>query len=427
MKLNDRKIENIIEQNIKVNNADLTDALSRDKLRIQDLYTLAMDHSEKIAVSTEDIFQAREKTREAWGSIFPQLSFRANLNLPVTSSTGGIFNQGFRFYARQNILTGWNEISAIRAGTLLEDYSTYQLKSQAANLYDQIAQIFFEYLLLEDSLNTQQILLENSTNLKNELEKRFYLGKNRRSEILSVDVIISKTSAQIVHSGVLLSEAQKKIRSLTGLDRDFVPDKKEDENKFNPDKYMDSYFDQPGNIDKRPDIMALKSEWELAKINSTNMLGNHLPTVYLEGQYRLPDAASSLQSGVPDYYGGIVVQFPLFSGGTTHSRFLAAKSRERQAELRYKELHRTAGDELNFYIHSWQAGEKQLEMLKQAKEKAEGAYIAMLQDYRVGQATNLEVLSALNNQVSARDEFEKARLNQKLLVIHIKIITGELP
>jgi outer membrane protein TolC len=421
----------ILDENLKVNDEAAGKAykktLDKEKLNVHDLFTLAVKYSEKMAIAKEDIIQSREKTRQAWGAVLPQLSFRANLNLPATASTGGLFTQGFRFYARQNILTGLNEFSGIRAAPLQEKYSALQLKSQEALLYDQIAQIFFEYLLLEDSLDTQNILLESSTDLKNELEKRFYLGKARRSEILNVEAVIAKTQAQIVNTRVLLSEAQKKIAELTGLERNFIPENPENENNFNLENYTENFLEQPVNMEKRPDLMSLKTAWELAKITSISLLGGHLPTIYLEGQYRIPDSAAATSGSTTDYYAGIVAQFPLFSGGIVHSQYLVAKSQERQAELRYRELLRNAREELNFYVHSWQSGEKQFSMLKTAKEKANSAYNTTLADYRVGQATNLEVLSALNNQASAKEEFEKTRLNQKLLIIHIKILAGELP
>ncbi|MDH4200821.1 MAG: TolC family protein [Spirochaetia bacterium] len=431
IKLRDNKMEPVIEKTISnytpITNGVYKKALDKKEQSIDDIFILALDRSEKIAIGAEDLFQAREKTRQAWGAVLPQVSFRANVYTLPAAPTGGSFNQGYRFYARQSIMTGLDEYSAIEAAPLNEKYSALRLKEQAALLYDQISQIFYKYLLLQDSLKTQNILLESSSDLKNELEKRFYLGKIRRSEILSVEAVIAKTQAQLVNTEVLISEAQKNIRSLAGLDRDFTPENPGSEDNFNSDHYPGNFFGQPENVQKRPDLAALKTAWELAKITTLNVLGGHLPSIYLEGQYRIPNSSEKSTTGIPDFYGGIVAQFPLFSGGIVHSQYLAAKSQEYQAELRYRELLRTAGEELDFYVHSWQAGEKQLSLLKTAKDRADNAYNTTLADYGIGQATNLEVLSALNNQAAARDEFEKTTLNQKLLIVHIKILAGELP
>jgi len=429
----------ILENNFQVSDKIYEATLAKEKLGVGDLYILALKHSEKMAIGAENVLQARQKTRQAWAAVLPSVSFRMSLYAPDTTGlTGGVFSRGFRFYARQNLLTGLDEVSGLRGGRLREDFDTFQLRAEAALLYDQIAQVFFEYLVLEDNLNTQKILIENSEDLKRELERRFNLGKVRRSELLSVEVVIAKTEAVIINLHNQLANARRKIRDLTGLssqNKAFVPEKPIDED-FKNDFKLDEKFTSNTNvvqdslppelllkIENRPDIASLKASWELAKLESFRASGGHLPKIYLEGSYRLPDAGSTGN----DYYGALVAEIPLFSGGLVHSQYLERKSRERQARLAWDEAVRLAKDELSYYIHAWRTGEKALEMLRLAMEKTQYNYKTILSDYRIGQATNLEALSALNESAAAKEEFEKTRLNQMLTILHIKILTGELP
>ncbi|MDH4262250.1 MAG: TolC family protein [Spirochaetia bacterium] len=439
------RTEKIIDESLRslseANQKTYQSVLVKEKLNVDDLYTLALRSSEKIAINGEDIIQSREKVRQAWGAVLPSVSFRASLYAPDTGATGvvgGTFSRGYRFYARQNILTGLDEYSGLKGSGMQEIFNISQLKSEAALLYDQIALVFFEYLILEDTLITQKILLDNSVELKKELEKRYNIGKVRRSEILSIEVMIDKTEAAVLNLNTQLNNAQKRIKDLTGLsaiNKNFIPEDPLEVKKINLEHYIGQAMslekisgdnlsdDVIAQLEKRPSMMSLKTNWELAKLDSIRALGGHLPKIYLEGSYRLPDA----RSPKGDYYGGIIAEVPIFSGGIVHSQYLAAKSRERQAELRYQEALRNAKDELVYFLYSWDSGEKAREMLRQAKEKAEKNYQTILYDYRIGQATNLEVLSALNEAATVKEQYEKTRLNQMLTIIHIKIITGELP
>ena len=419
----------LLEKNLNLSRENIEKVLQKEKLNIHDLYTLALAYSEKLAIGAENVAQARQQTMQAWATVLPQVSFRMGLYAPDTAgtTTGNFSTRGFRFYARQTLLTGLDEITGLRAAPLVETYSILQLKTEAALLYDQVSRVFFEYLLLEHSLLTQKILLENSMDLKSELEKRYALGKIRRSEILSIEVMIAKIQSQIISLDTSLNRAQYNIRVLTGITSDkkeFIPETPDHDTTYL--KNLDSTEIKTqflADVGSRPDLQSLKTAWELAKLETQQALGGHLPKVYLEGSYRLPDASSTGN----DFYGGIYAEVPLFSGGMVHSKYLAAVSREQQARLRYQEAVRASENELIYYLESWRSGETALEKLDFARQKSEQNYRSLLSDYRLGQATNLEVLTALNDAASVKDDFEKTRLNQMLTIIHLKILTGKLP
>lgn len=421
--LHDDKIEPVLQKAVKINNEQYENILKKDRQGVHDLYVLAMDRSEKIAISSEDLIQSHEKTRQAWAAILPQISFLAGVYTPtnIYSSGSGSFSRGYRFYARQNLINGLDEISAIRAAPVQEKFSQEQLKASAALLYDQIAQVFIQYLILQENYKTEQLLLENSKDLKNELQRRFYLGKVRRSEILSVDMVVEKTMAKIEDIKVQLENAKVQIRLITGLEKDFNPDLSEINSLTGKDFSADKELD----LNKRPDIMTLKLAWDLSKLQTQKALGGHLPSIYLEGYYRLPDSNSSSSGG--DVYGGFVATIPLFSGGKVHSQYLSAKSQERQAALRYQEAVRSAQDEFNYYLLAWRKSRKTMEILKSAMEKAQTNYQVIRNDYRLGQATNLEVISALNDAANAKQDFETARLNEKFQIFHLKYLNGDIP
>jgi outer membrane protein TolC len=422
LSLKDNQIEPLIERTYKANTDALKHVLSKSSQNIDDLFILALDRSEKLAISSEDVYQSRERTRQAWGAIMPQISFRMGLYAPdnTGSTTGGsFFTNGFRFYARQTILTGLDEITAIQTGKLQENFSLEMFQTQAADLYDQIAQVFFQYLLVQESLKTEKLLLENTLDLKLELERRLRLGKIRRSELLNTEVLIAKTEAIIGTLEDTLKNIESETKKLTGMDNVFSPELEVSYEDIDLSVYKNNFQ----YLTNRPDLASLKIQWELSRHESNRTLGGHVPKIYLEGSYRLP--ADSSSEG--DYYGALVAEVPLFSGGQVHSQYLSAKSKERQAKLRYDEALRTASETYNYFISSFETGKNILKMQKFAFEKARNSYLVILADYRIGQATNLEVLSALSDHASAGLEYEKTRLNQQLNLLRIKILAGELP
>ncbi|RPI91173.1 MAG: TolC family protein [Spirochaetales bacterium] len=174
-------------------------------------------------------------------------------------------------------------------------------------------------------------------------------------------------------------------------------------------------------IESRFDIKAAVEELEIARSRMLAAQGGHLPSVYLEGTYRI---YQQYETG-RDFYAGLGAELPIFSGGVTSARVSEAASVRRQSELRLLQARRVARNEIEEAYSTHTSSTHAMESFKKALDAADNNYRSILGEYRLNLVTLLDVFSALTTLESARDDYERTVLENCLSRIRLGVSTGE--
>jgi outer membrane protein TolC len=106
----------------------------------------------------------------------------------------------------------------------------------------------------------------------------------------------------------------------------------------------------------------------------------------------------------------LTASLPLFSGGSVSAAVREAKAIEVQQSERLKMSEREALDEGRDLWERYQSGRKQIALLEEAARRSEAFYRRVAQDERMGLASSLETLQALNSSIDSRRAATKARV-----------------
>ena len=250
--------------------------------------------------------------------------------------------------------------------------------------------------------------------------RRVAVGKNRQSDVLKTDSQVYKLDAQIKLLESQLSSAMRDLASSAGVVPGFSVS---GSIVITPPVFKRE--DIRAAAARRLEIKTARENVTIADLNVEAAMGGHLPTVYLEGNYRFYPSNSYYASTVPHdrLYGALTAQMPLYQGGTVSAKVKQAESVKRQAELLLSQTTRAVEQDITNAYETWDSSVMQTDAFKRALVSAEQNYIVTMNDYRLNLVTILDVITALTLLQSAKSDYETAVLtadyNRILLAVAI--------
>ncbi|MDH5716772.1 MAG: TolC family protein [Spirochaetia bacterium] len=418
--------DNIIEEDFSkysfVSNEDLQKAIKKEKLSIDDVYVLAVDRTEKLAIEYAALKETQNEKLKAYSLFLPKISFRYQQNFLSSDSSG----PWMYFYAKQPLFSGMKEVygfDKINANIQLKEAL---LKYRAQRLYLEIANAFYSALTAEEDLRSKQYSLELLKERLIELKKRKSVGKSKESEVLSALSQEAMLKADIEEKLTDYKEAREELIYLAGLSDNFLLDDLLPENISENAKLLLEKNNEI-QIKKRYDIMAAKEMVFSAEADLKTAYAAYLPQIYLQGSYYLKkgDARVEAQSGADnDYSIQLSAEAPLFQGGELLAEMKSAKIRKEKAELSYNESIRLANAEAAKAKINLSASLRKINAYKEAYEIAQKNYKIQDNEYKRGLVTNLDVLTALNELETAKIKYYKSKTDIILNSIWYQIASG---
>ncbi len=400
-----------------ITRADIDRAVKKETLDLLDIYVLAVSSTERMAIEGEYALQADARRRQALGLFLPRVSLKATKPMTEEDRTSPSTQRtSVSLYARQNLLTGLDEYSSFRGSTAEQRYRRLILSDSAGRLLLDAASVYLKALQIEKNLKNRGKTLEHYRGIAGELRRRVAVGRSRQSELLRTNSQIYKIKAEIESLQNGYAQARNSLSVISG-----VPQEKRlvEEVCLPPAPEMPR--DKSKMIESRFDIKAAVEALDIARSKLLAAQGGHLPSIYLEGNYRL---YQHYETG-RDIYAGLGAELPIFSGGITSARVSEAASVRRQAELRLEQTRRVSRNEIEEAHSTYSSSMHAMESFKKALDAADNNYRAILGEYRLNLVTLLDVFSALTTLESARDDYERTVLENCLSRIRLGVATGE--
>ena len=174
----------------------------------------------------------------------------------------------------------------------------------------------------------------------------------------------------------------------------------------------------------RSDLRAQKEDVAAKKWRIRYQKGFYWPTADLAGQY-YTQRSTFLQD--VDWDVVLSVQVPLFQGGTVSAAVREAQAAYRQSVLVLEEMERRAAHAVRRTHGELSAAVRETQALDEAARAAQKSYDALLEEYRLGLVTNLDVLQALDLLQAQKNAREAARLKAKRLFIQLNVAVEKMP
>lgn len=397
-------------------------------LTLEDCYQNAKNYSEVVKISEQEIEVARAQFQQALGDILPLISFRASEFLQDSSrqSSDGSVGQTFTQFSRpdihvnatQTLFRGLKEITALKLSKVNTRRAQFLKKDVERLLFQDVATGFYTVVIVERNIATTKEIIGVVQKRIRELDRRIELGKSREGELTQEQSLLALLQADLERLVGQKAVAYQMMSFLTGLKpmppiawKNPVPQTTRNLEYFN------------SQISNRPDLQAAYQEVLLAKGNTKLVRGDFFPTIQAEAN------AYALRSG---FQKGILwdaefrFEVPVFNY-TNFGRLKEAKVQAKQAVMEAENQRRIALDQVAQAYDKWQSSKAQFEKYRKAVKLAYRNFNLQTEDFNIGRAENLDVLTAQRTWLEAMDQRNRTEVQAWLDWTTLQVVSGVMP
>jgi len=416
----DDVVEESLQEITNIRSETVQAAKTKQQLGFWDVYALAVERTERLALRVEDLEQARAQTQQATGSYLPHLALNAKKGFwaPHAGSSG----VSVQLHAEQPIWTGLQEVSAIRGARSLTRQRRLELRHDAQRLLLEVARSFYSVLQLQESLLNERSSRDLAQRMLDAQRSLRAQGRIRVSDVLSSEAQLARAEADLVAIQDQLEQAREQLRFLTGMEGD--PTLAEEAPIF-PDE-MEGLDRLLPEAERRSDVLALREGVRVAKAQRLAAVGGFGPSLSAQGDYTLQRQGGKL-GDAPRWSATLNASLPIFSGGQTAGRVREAKSVVRQAELQARQGLRSAQEEIRQAFAAYHNAKTQDAAYQKALLAAEKSHRAQEADYRMSLTNIVQYLQSLNELEQARLNAARSRYQWRLQRVALAVATGKWP
>jgi outer membrane protein len=308
--------------------------------------------------------------------------------------------------------------------------SEAQFKNAEQDLILRAAQAYFDVLAAQDGVSLTEAQKSAIGEQLAQAKRNFEVGSATITDTLEAQARYDLINAQAIAAQSNLEIKERTLQQLTnappkslqGLGPNFKLDMPQ---PSNADKWVEQA--QQGNLQ----LVVAQASAELADKEVVRNRGGHYPTIDLVATYNKNNANPN---GGPYGTGldttnaavGVQLNFPLFQGGATQSRWREAEANRDRANAEVESARRNVDLQTRQAYTGVVNGIGQIMALEQALKSSEKLLEASKLGHEVGVRTNIDVLNAQQQLYATRRDLSQARYNYLISRLRLKAATGSL-
>ena len=370
---------------------------------LQDLIEIGLKNNTDLEIARLKVEQAEATLQTSKLAFYPNVSF---------SAQAGVKNEGFNYSLTPTASWEIDAFGRLRntkkgAEAALAATEAYQQAIQT-QLVATIADAYYTLLMLDEQLEISKRTLKTWEENIRTLSALKRAGKTNEAAVLQAKANKVNVEASILTLEKQIIEQENSLSALLGL----VPQEFE-RNELSQQVFPDTLLmGLPlSSLVNRPDVR--QAEYKLVEaFYATNVARSYFyPSITLSGSGGWAGINGNPGDWIYNAVAGLVQ--PIFNQGKNKARVKISEAQRQEALLNFKQTLLDAGTEANNALVSWQTARKRLDSDKLQIMYLKGAVFNTQLLMKNGQATYLEVLSALKNLLQA----ELTETNDKFLEI----------
>ncbi|MEN8721731.1 MAG: TolC family outer membrane protein [Alphaproteobacteria bacterium] len=401
---------------------------------------MAYGKNPTLAAERANLSSIDESLTEAYGNALPSIDLQASIthneNITNGSSLSTLFGGGGAQQVRsedsdvpksysatlsQPLFTGGRTINAIRQVKALVGVGAAELaKTEQDVLLDTVS----AYM---EVLTNRQVVSLNEANvnvLRRQLEAaqdRFEVGEITRTDVSQAEARLAGVETSLISARADLNASEAALTKLTGLRSAslVVPN---DLPSVPPS--MDEAIGLA--MTNNPGILQAKSALSAADAAKDVAVGEYMPIVSLQAQYKRTEDGSSFQQDSSDASISAIASWPIFNGGTVLSRNRQASYDAMRAHHQLVEARAGVEEGVTNAWNNLMATRSAIRSSQSQVSANEVALDGVQQEAEVGVRTTLDVLNAQQELLDSQVTLARAVQNEAVAAYQLLAATGLL-
>ncbi len=403
-------------------------------LTLEDCYELALERSETVAISKEEIEEAEAQffkaTGEALGDVdFVIEDFRQDAPKPRDLGAeggpgfGSTFNAQHRrerlFVISQPLFQGFKSIGALSgAGSFRKQQKEEWLRSKQLLFLD-VATVFYALLREKKELENVEGIRTLLEERIAELKEREKIGRSRPSEVVQAEAGMGRVEGELARVRGVVKATGHLLEFLTGVSIEL--DRLQEEGL--PEEKARELTTYLGDSETRPDVEASRQAVKTARGAMIVAQSSLWPEITLENSQYVK--REGFQKDF-DWDLLIKVTVPLARGGETIGKIKEARSRWKQAKLAHTRTQREAELEIKESYEKWVSSAEQSKALEGALRASQENYRLQKEEYARNLVGNLDVLEALEELFETSRAANRASYEMKESYWRLQVARGDV-
>jgi outer membrane protein len=412
-----------------LDNQQLTSG-SHSEYTLEDLYKIALERSERIKISEEDLFIAERQKDKAMSLLLPKLSAFGDYTRyseAKTSESGWVTQPGWStswgLRLDQSLSLSGREFAAFQISKKGIESSRYNLYTVKEDYIFSVSAAYYDVLRAHKAL---EIATVNAARLKKHMDAaqtRLRIGEVTKTALLRAEAELSGAQSEMVRAENNLNLAKAVLARIAGINGEYTL--KETVLEKIEELQLSSLKEEARA--EKAEIKSSNIQKKIAEEQVKYAQGAYWPILSVEGVYsRRDEDPSSPFFYKESAYGVLKLNFPFFEGGLRRAEVNEAKAKQRQSELIHEDLKKTISiDVENAYLDLKTQGGI-LKSLEDQLTFARDNYNAISKQFEYGLANSLDVMDANTLLVTSERQLTDAKYNYQLSILRLKKATGTL-
>jgi outer membrane protein TolC len=406
-----------------------TSAEAQPTLTLQDVQQLAVKNYETVRLAKEEVEQARWLKRQAFSAVLPNVNVNGTYTRNLVSAEfefggrtiqvlpGNDYNFGFTF--SQPIYAGFRELRALRQTEMNIEAAGVALGTNVQDTVLNVTRGYYRVLGAQEYVDISQRALEVTEATLKTAESLYRAGEAVETAVLRARVAVGNAQRQLLDAQNQLVLVRDQLRLFLGIAGDFQLTRPPPPPL--PGATVDDLIKQ--GLDARPELRALELQRRIAELEIQKRKGAYLPTVKADG------SVTQRRASFPSSrIGSIAINatWNVFNGGRTGADVGAAETTLRETDLRRDLLRKQTENDIRTAFLRIETLGANVDVLTRQVEVARRNADETARAYKVGEATDLDILSANELQSRSERDLLEATFSYEIAMYELRRAVGTL-
>lgn len=374
---------------------------------------LALKNSHAYKIQAENLHQANLAKLDAVSALLPNaaIGYSRSYGLKPPKLSSEAWYSSVEIY--QPVFAGFNRLMRISEYERFAVREEYNLKALEKKIRQDTAAAFYALASAQsDYMNVQEAYSLMSEREK-ELKQREALGKSRLYELYSVQSNLALLLAQIEQVGNNTEKAADSLSLAAGITAVVIIQPVETD-------YVPYELNADDTAAQQPEVKAIEADIEAMARRSLEAEGAFLPEVNF---YASKPLGGTYYPGATDWTFSLRANWTFFDGGSRVLDVMSGLSNEEKLRQQRLAAIKLAAYDVKSKIRDYYASVKRTAALKIAYEKSNKSFKLIEKDYRMGMATNIEVIRYMTDMINVKKALDNeiiAKEKNKVLLEILK-------
>ncbi len=417
-------------------------AMACEQLGLDESVRLALNNNKSIKQAQEEKNAAKARLLEAGGGFLPTITangiYTFTHQVPLIPIPAGSFGPNFpaaplnvKIDSTFDYNAGFNGTWTLFAGGMLwHNYSAakslYESASEAEqaekqDVVYQVKKAYYNFLLAAESVDVLQHSIDLATEHLRITKDRYSAGESSELDMLNASVSLSNLQPQIIGAKNNVTIAGLALKNLLG--GAFTADICANSNVTLPQFSDTLVFYENQAKENNYQLKIIKKQLDAVNDYRKMALGRFSPTLALAGNYNwLTNHFTGAWQDI--YQAELVLSIPLFNGGSDVGRVKETYSNYYKLVFLKSQTEDNINISTEAAYSNAQVAEQEIKSAQDALNTAQKAESIAEEQYRIGMATNLDVLNSNLGLKEAQMNYIRAKYNYLLAIADLERIIG---